>query len=152
MLPSFIRLCIDISWFYWIPGPRRQVVLLWDSTTGSVLRRMKVHPDWVVDVCWISADTFASCSTDPTIVVSRFGSDAPVRRFSHQVNFFSALTLEQTRPTVELKMFSFSAPPRTGLGVRPALERPRVSAGLVFQRRIHQSESRRIARVIASAC
>ena len=53
-----------------------QTVIVWDSESQTILEEKKHHERDVSEICWIAADTLASCcSRDRTVVIHRIGWD-----------------------------------------------------------------------------
>uniref|UniRef100_A0A1I7X6N8 WD_REPEATS_REGION domain-containing protein n=1 Tax=Heterorhabditis bacteriophora TaxID=37862 RepID=A0A1I7X6N8_HETBA len=61
--------------------------IVWDAfkvesnSLGQQVQQFNFHTASALDVDWINEDTFASCSTDKSIHVSRIGCDKPIRTY-----------------------------------------------------------------------
>lgn len=51
------------------------------TAPGQQVQQFHFHTASALDVDWITNDTFASCSTDKSIHVSRLGCDKPIRTY-----------------------------------------------------------------------
>jgi transducin (beta)-like 1 len=52
---------------------------IWDPTTGAVKQLFEFHAAPVLDVSWRNDTTFASCSTDGTVIVAQLGALKPIK-------------------------------------------------------------------------
>ncbi|KAJ1952748.1 hypothetical protein IWQ62_006155, partial [Dispira parvispora] len=56
--------------------------ILWDAKTGHIQRRFTHHQAPVLDVAWLTSDTFATCSADGTIAYCSTDHTTPLQTLS----------------------------------------------------------------------
>ncbi len=64
---------------------------MWDAANGTAAQQYAFHTDAVLDVDWASDSTFASCSSDKTIVVCTLGERSPTRNFTGHTDEVNAI-------------------------------------------------------------
>uniref|UniRef100_A0A0N4W1C8 WD_REPEATS_REGION domain-containing protein n=1 Tax=Haemonchus placei TaxID=6290 RepID=A0A0N4W1C8_HAEPC len=69
--------------------------IVWDAVKGQQVQQFHFHTASALDVDWITNDTFASCSTDKSIHVSRLGCDKPIRTYLGHRNEVNAIKYDQ---------------------------------------------------------
>ncbi|VDM53983.1 unnamed protein product [Angiostrongylus costaricensis] len=69
--------------------------IVWDAVKGQQVQQFHFHSASALDVDWITNDTFASCSTDKSIHVSRLGCDKPIRTYLGHRNEVNAIKYDQ---------------------------------------------------------
>ncbi|XP_071495913.1 F-box-like/WD repeat-containing protein TBL1XR1 [Diadema setosum] len=68
-----------------------KTTIIWDAQTGECKQQFPFHVAPALDVDWQTNTTFASCSTDQSIHVSKLGSDKPIKTFQGHSNEVNAI-------------------------------------------------------------
>jgi len=78
---------------YLLSGSYDKTTIVWDVSgeRGTVKQQFGNHVAPALDVDWKDDNTFASCSTDKTVLVCRVGSNAPLHRFAGHTDEVNAV-------------------------------------------------------------
>lgn len=78
---------------YLLSGSYDKTTIVWDVSgeQGTVKQQFGHHVAPALDVDWKDDNTFASCSTDKTVLVCRVGSSAPLHRFAGHTDEVNAV-------------------------------------------------------------
>eukprot|EP00555_Chaetoceros_dichaeta_P014966 CAMPEP_0198255246 /NCGR_PEP_ID=MMETSP1447-20131203/5398_1 /TAXON_ID=420782 /ORGANISM="Chaetoceros dichaeta, Strain CCMP1751" /LENGTH=845 /DNA_ID=CAMNT_0043941567 /DNA_START=31 /DNA_END=2568 /DNA_ORIENTATION=- len=78
---------------YLLSGSYDKTTIVWDVSgeQGVVKQQFGHHVAPALDVDWKDDNTFASCSTDKTVLVCRVGSSAPLHRFAGHTDEVNAV-------------------------------------------------------------
>ncbi|KAL3505093.1 hypothetical protein ACH5RR_034934 [Cinchona calisaya] len=70
---------------YILSGSVDKTAIVWDVKTSECKQQFEFHSAPILDVDWRNNVSFATCSTDTMIYVSKLGENGPIRSFSgHQ--------------------------------------------------------------------
>jgi WD40 repeat protein len=78
---------------YLLSGSYDQTTIVWDvsGSSGQVVQQFNDHTAPALDVDWKDDTTFASCSTDKTVLICRVGVDHPLRTYSAHLDEVNAV-------------------------------------------------------------
>jgi len=68
-----------------------KTTIIWDAQTGKLKQQFAFHLAPALDVDWQNNQTFASCSTDKSILVCRLGHNQPIKSFMGHTNEVNAI-------------------------------------------------------------
>ncbi|KAI1699325.1 WD domain, g-beta repeat domain-containing protein [Ditylenchus destructor] len=73
-----------------------KTTMVWDPTGGDKqIQQFQFHTSCVMDVDWMTDDTFASCSQDKCIHVCKIGHDRPIKTFQCDAHAIGYDTITQ---------------------------------------------------------
>jgi transducin (beta)-like 1 len=75
-----------------LSGGVDKTAIVWDPVTGLAVQSFAYHSAPILDVEWATDSTFATCSSDKTIVVSTVGSKTPTRTFVGHMDEVNAIS------------------------------------------------------------
>jgi transducin (beta)-like 1 len=79
-----------------LTGSADKSAIIWDSATGAVKQVFEFHLGPVLDLDWRNDTSFASCSTDKTILVCRLGELQPVAAFKGHTEEVNSIRWDPT--------------------------------------------------------
>ena len=79
-----------------LSGSVDQTAIVWDALTGAVRQQFSLHSKPTLDVAWMDATTFTTCSTDKSIFVCRLGQAKPLSTFKGHTNEVNAIEWDPT--------------------------------------------------------
>jgi len=68
-----------------------KTTIIWDSCTGMLKQQFAFHSAPALDVDWQNNESFASCSTDKTILVCKLNEKNPTKKFIGHTNEVNAI-------------------------------------------------------------
>eukprot|EP00802_Teleaulax_amphioxeia_P010576 Tamp_10604.p1 GENE.Tamp_10604~~Tamp_10604.p1 ORF type:complete len:513 (-),score=121.88 Tamp_10604:481-1899(-) len=79
-----------------LSGSVDKTAIVWDCKTGDVIQQFEFHKAPTLDVDWRNSNSFATCSTDKSIVVCKVGEEQPVKKFSGHTDEVNAIKWDPT--------------------------------------------------------
>ncbi|KAH8262199.1 hypothetical protein KR038_011064 [Drosophila bunnanda] len=76
---------------YILSAGEDKTTIIWDASTGQCTQQFAFHFGPVLDICWQTNETFASCSVDQTILVCRLGVNKPIKTFNGHTDEVNAI-------------------------------------------------------------